>query len=214
TCLICNTGTIPMFYDPRRNDHGLPRDLFKSLIVLCLIGWVTTISMAGTVNLAPFSFFNAVAEAPPMVMFAPNGRKPDGAQKDSRVNVEVTGEFVLNLATHALREQMNATSSSLPAGVDEMQFAGLTPAAAHHVKPPRVAESPVHLECRYLQTVVLPSSAHGANAVIIGEVIGIHIRDDLIKDGRVDIVSTRPIARLGYSEYAVIDGKFRMPFPD
>jgi len=203
-----------MFYDPRRNDHGLPRDPFKSLIVPRPIGWVTTIGRDGAVNLAPFSFFNAVAEAPPMVMFAPNGRKPDGAQKDSRVNAEATGEFVLNLATHALREQMNATSASLPAGVDEMRFAGLTPLPARQVKPPRVAESPVHLECRYLQTVSLPSAADGANAIVIGEVIGIHIRDDLIKDGRVDIVSARPIARLGYSEYAVVDGKFRMPFPD
>src|SRR5262247_1308931 len=116
-CPTRNAGTMPMFYDPRRNDHGLPRDPFKSLIVPRPIGWVTTISPGGAVNLAPFSFFNAVAEAPPMVMFAPNGRKPDGAQKDSRVNAEATGEFVLNLATHALREQMNATSTSLPAGV-------------------------------------------------------------------------------------------------
>jgi flavin reductase (DIM6/NTAB) family NADH-FMN oxidoreductase RutF len=203
-----------MFYDPRRNDHGLPRDPFKSLIVPRPIGWITTISAAGIVNLAPFSFFNAVAEAPPMVMFAPNGRKPDGAQKDSRVNVESTGEFVLNLATHALREQMNATSASLPAGTDEMRSAGLTPVPSQQVKPPRVAESPVHLECRYQQTVLLPSTAEGSNAIIIGEVVGIHIRDDLIKDGRVDIVSVQPIARLGYSEYAVVGDKFRMPFPD
>src|SRR5215813_4375758 len=134
-CPTRNAGTMPMFYDPRRNDHGLPRDPFKSLIVPRPIGWVTTISRDGAVNLAPFSFFNAVAEAPPMVMFAPNGRKPDGAQKDSRVNVEVTGEFVLNLATYALREQMNATSTSLPADVDEMRFAGLTPLPSRQVKP-------------------------------------------------------------------------------
>jgi len=203
-----------MFYDPRRNDHGLPRDPFKSLIVPRPIGWVTTVSTAGVVNLAPFSFFNAVAEAPPLVMFAPNGRKPDRSLKDSRVNAETTGEFVLNLATHALREQMNATSASLPAGTDEMKLAGLTPTASRTVKPPRVAESPVHLECRYLQTVVLPATADGANAVIFGEVVGIHIRDDLIKEGRVDILAARPIARLGYSEYTAVDGKFRMPFPD
>lgn len=203
-----------MFYDPRRNDHGLPRDPFKSLVVPRPIGWVTTISTAGVVNLAPFSFFNAVAEAPPIVMFAPNGRKPDRSLKDSRVNAEATREFVLNLATHALREQMNATSTALPAGTDEMRFARLTPAPSRQVRPPRVAESPVHLECRYLQTVVLPASADGANAVIFGEVVGIHIDDDLIKDGRVDILAARPIARLGYSEYTAVDGKFRMPFPD
>jgi flavin reductase (DIM6/NTAB) family NADH-FMN oxidoreductase RutF len=203
-----------MFYDPRRNDHGLPRDPFKCLIVPRPIGWVTTISAAGIVNLAPFSFFNAVAEAPPMVMFAPNGRKPDHSHKDTRLNVQATGEFVLNLATYDLREQMNATSATLPAGTDEMQLAGLTPAPSRQVRPPRVAEAPVHLECRHLQTVMLPSVDEGSNAILIGEVVGIHIRDDLIKDGRVDIVAARPIARLGYSEYTVVDSKFRMPFPD
>ncbi|MGH6933899.1 MAG: flavin reductase family protein [Dongiaceae bacterium] len=204
-----------MFYDPRRNDHGLPRDPFKSLIVPRPIGWISTIGADGTANLAPYSFFNGVSEEPPMVMFAPGGGKPDRPFKDSRINAEATGEFVVNLVTHELRDRMNATSTTLPAEVDEFAYAGLTPAPSRLVRPPRVAESPVHLECLYHQTVELPASPEGeTNSIVIGRVVGIHIRDDLIRDGRVDIVAARPIARLGYSEYTTVDNKFRMLFPD
>jgi flavin reductase (DIM6/NTAB) family NADH-FMN oxidoreductase RutF len=204
-----------MFYDARRNDHGLPRDPFKSLIVPRPIGWISTLGADGIVNLAPFSFFNGVAEDPPMVMFAPSGRKPDRPVKDTRSNAEATGEFVVNLATHELRDKMNATSTTLPAEVDEFAYAGLTPAPSRLVRPPRVAESPIHLECLYHQTIELPASPDGeSNAIVIGRVVGVHIRDDLIRDGRVDILAARPIARLGYAEYTSVESKFRMPFPD
>jgi flavin reductase (DIM6/NTAB) family NADH-FMN oxidoreductase RutF len=190
-----------MFYQPQADRAALPFpiDPFKSLVVPRPIGWITTLSPEGDVNLAPFSFFNAVGDAPPLVAFAPQGRKPDRPIKDSLANVEATGEFVCNLATYDLREQMNLTSAHLPAGADEMCAAGLTPLPSRLVKPPRVAESPAHLECRYLQTVDLPAWDPAERQVlVIGEVVGVHIDDRLIKDGRVDIVGARPIARMGY----------------
>jgi flavin reductase (DIM6/NTAB) family NADH-FMN oxidoreductase RutF len=203
-----------MFYDTAKNDHGLPIDPFKALVVPRPIGWMTTIDGQGRVNLAPFSFFNAVAEDPPMVVFAPSGRKADGELKDSRRNAEVTGEFVFNLATWELREKMNATSKAFPAGVDELQAAGLTALPARLVRPPRVAESPVHMECRVWQIIALPSHDPAEpNYLVIGEVVGVHVADELIKNGRVDIVAARPIARMGYAEYTSVDSKFVMKRP-
>jgi flavin reductase (DIM6/NTAB) family NADH-FMN oxidoreductase RutF len=203
-----------MFYETKGGGHGLGRDPFKSLVVPRPIGWITSQDGEGRVNLAPFSFFNAVADSPPMVMFAPSGRKPDRPIKDSRANIEATGEFVCNLATWDLRAAMNATSAEFPAGVDELKEAGLTPAPSRLVRPPRVAEAPAHLECRLWKVVDLPSlNPAEPNCLIIGEVVGVHIADSLIKDGRVDIVAARPIARLGYSEYAMVDKKFSMRRP-
>ena len=203
-----------MFYETARGDHGMARDPFKSLVVPRPIGWITSVDREGRVNLAPFSFFNAVAEDPAMVVFAPGGRKPDRPIKDSRANIEATGEFVCNLATWDLREAMNATAAVLPAGADEMQAAGLTAAPSRLVRPPRVAESPVQLECKLWKVIDLPSrDREEPNCMVVGEVLGIHIADELIRNGRVDIVAARPIARLGYSEYAVVDGKFSMRRP-
>jgi flavin reductase (DIM6/NTAB) family NADH-FMN oxidoreductase RutF len=202
-----------MFYETG-GKAPLSPDPFKSLVVPRPIGWISSIDEHGRVNLAPFSFFNAVAEEPPMVLFAPSGLKADGMLKDTRRNVEETGEFVCNLATWDLREQMNATSFGFPAGVDEMKEVGLTPAPSRLVRSPRVAEAPVHLECRLWRIIDLPSpDPMEPNALVIGEVIGIHIDDRLIKNGRVDIVAARPIARLGYAEYATVDAKFRMRRP-
>ncbi len=206
-----------MFYEPSADPQALPLpiDPFKSLVVPRPIGWVTSLSPDGIVNLAPFSFFNAVGDSPPVVAFAPQGSKPDRPIKDTLANVEATREFVCNLATYALRDQMNLTSARLAAGVDEMQAAGLTPTPSRLVKPPRVAESPAHLECRLLQILDLPTwDPAERQALVIGQVVGIHIDDRLIKDGRVDIVSVQPIARLGYSLYATVDDSFRMPRPD
>jgi len=203
-----------MFYETERGDHGMARDPFKSLVVPRPIGWITSVDREGRVNLAPFSFFNAVAEDPAMVVFAPGGRKPDRPIKDSRANIEATAEFVCNLATWDLREAMNATAAVLPAGADEMQAAGLTAAPSRLVRPPRVAESPVQLECKLWKVIDLPSrDREEPNCMVVGEVLGIHIADELIRNGRVDIVAARPIARLGYSEYAVVDGKFSMRRP-
>ena len=203
-----------MFYETKDAGHGLAADPFKSLVVPRPIGWITSVDREGRVNLAPFSFFNAVAEDPAMVVFAPGGRKPDRPIKDSRANIEATAEFVCNLATWDLREAMNATAAVLPAGADEMQAAGLTAAPSRLVRPPRVAESPVQLECKLWKVIDLPSrDREEPNCMVVGEVLGIHIADELIRNGRVDIVAARPIARLGYSEYAVVDGKFSMRRP-
>ena len=202
-----------MFYDPNRNSHGLPHNPYKSIIVPRPIGWISTVSREGVVNLAPYSYFNAVSDTPPMVMFCPGGA-PERPRKDSRINAEETGEFVVNIATEALREQMSQTAATLPPDRDELTEAGLTPAPCCIVTPPRVAESPVSLECKHHQTVVLPADGPKAtNAIVIGHVVGIHISDDILTDGMVDMAKFRPVARLGYWQYTVVDNSFWMTPP-
>ena len=203
-----------MFYEPK-DGHGLPHNPFKSLIVPRPIGWISTVSADGIANLAPFSFFNGVSDSPPAVMFAANGRINQGRLKDTLTNVEATGEFVVNLATEALSDEMNATSASVDPEVDEFALAGLTATPSRIVKPPRVAQSPAQLECRYLQTVDLASSDPDIrNAVVLGEVIGIHIADEaLTAEGRVDTALMRPLARLGYMEYTVVEKVFSLDRP-
>jgi len=161
------------------------------------------------VNLAPYSFFNAVSEDPHFVMFASGGRK------DSQRNAEDTGEFVCSLATYDLREAMSRTSAAVGPEVDEMRLAGLTPAPSRLVAPPRVKESPVAFECRYWRTIELPGRNGGpsGNAIVLGQVVGVHIADEVIIDGRVDVTRLKPIARLGYGDYAVIDEVFTLPRP-
>ncbi|MDH3316158.1 MAG: flavin reductase family protein, partial [Gammaproteobacteria bacterium] len=199
-----------MFYETH-NHHGLKRDPFKSLVVPRPIGWISSQDAEGRVNLAPYSFFNAVASNPPIVMFSANGGHSEGGLKDSAKNAEETGEFVCNLATWELREKMNASSANLPRDRNEFLLAGLTPAASRLVTPPRVAESPVHLECLWIKTVPLPSNnPDEPNTVVFGKVIGIHIDDDVIKEGMIDMTKLKPIARLGYMDYTVVDNIFSM----
>ncbi|HYH71164.1 MAG TPA: flavin reductase family protein [Methyloceanibacter sp.] len=198
-----------MFYDAVANTHGLAFDPFKALVAPRPIGWISTVSKAGVVNLAPYSFFNAVSEDPHYVMFASGGRK------DSQRNAEETGEFVCSLATYDLREAMNRTSMPVEPDVDEMKLAGLTPAPSRLVAPPRVAESPVAFECRYWRTIDLPGKdgSAGTHAIVLGQVIGVHVADEVISGGRVDVTKLRPIARLGYGDYAVIDEVFTLARP-
>jgi flavin reductase (DIM6/NTAB) family NADH-FMN oxidoreductase RutF len=204
-----------MFYEPDKRNHGLPRDPFKALVVPRPIGWISTLDRDGRPNLAPYSFFNGVASDPPCVMFAASTRPKAEGQKDSHRNADATGEFVVNLATFAQREAMNLTSAGLPAGENEFLAAGLETLPSRIVRPPRVKGARAHLECVHLQTVDLPASrSGGGNFVIIGRVVGIHIDDDLIVDGLVDVTRARPIARLGYMDYAVVDEVFRMDRPD
>ncbi len=196
-----------MFYDARTNEHGLKHDPFKSLVIPRPIGWISSLSPDGVINLAPYSFFNAVSANPHVVVFS------SGGYKDSVVNIEATGEFVCNMATWDLREQMNLSSATLEADVDEMEFAGLEPAASTMVKPPRVAASPVALECTYLQTVELAPSGGEPNLVVFGTVVGIHIDDSVIVDRMVDVSLFKPIGRLGYMDYSVVDKPFTMKRP-
>jgi flavin reductase (DIM6/NTAB) family NADH-FMN oxidoreductase RutF len=149
-------------------------------------------------------------------MYCPNGwKKGTHEAKDSLVNVEATGEFVFNMCTYELRDQMNATAAHMPASVDEMAAAGLEAAPCHVVKPPRVKASPIALECTYLQTVILPRSQSGSpNNIVIGQVVGIHVDEAVITDGMLDIHKINPLARLGYLDYATIDNVFAIKRPD
>lgn len=196
--------------------HGLPFTPFKSCVIPRPIGWVTTCDEDGRVNLAPFSFFNALASEPPLVMIAINGPHGTGArQKDTLANCRATGEFVVNMATYALRHAMSATSGPLPSGESELAAAGLTAEPSRLVRPPRVAESPIHLECRVHDIIALPSdSPDNDNTMVIGRVVGVHICDDaLTPDGRVDVEKIQPIARLGYQDYATVERVWQLTRP-
>ena len=185
--------------------HGLPHDPFKSCVVPRPIGWISTIGADGAVNLAPYSFFNAVATEPPMVMFSSNGKQAHGT-KDSVTNAEATGEFVCNMATWDLRDPMSQTSRPVPPEVDEFELAGLETQPSELVKPPRVKASPIHLECVYHQTLEVPCDIEGGrNAICLGRVVGVHIRDEFLTDGKVDIARIKPLARLGYQDYTVAE---------
>ena len=204
-----------MFYDPDvKRSHGLPHDPFKALVAPRPIGWISTLGKDGSVNLAPYSFFNAVCYNPCIVMFAASGL-PDDPMKHSWRNAEETGEFVCNIVSEELKEPMNVTSAHVGRSVDEFALAGLTKEPSVKVKPPRVKEAPAHLECKYLKTVVFESEqkfqTHG---VVFGHVVGIHIKDEVIVDGLVDVLKFRPVARLGYMDYTVVDSVFSMGRPD
>ena len=197
-----------MFYEPVKQDHGLSKNPFNSLIIPRPIGWISSIDNEGVLNLAPYSFFNAVCYRPPTVMFASGTGKGSNGMKDTRRNIEATGEFVCNLATWETRNQMNQTSAAVIPDTDEMKLAGLTPVSSKLLKVPRVAEAPVHLECRHLNSIEIPSwEKDNRYFIVLGEVIGIHIRDELItKDGLVDVEKMIPIGRMGYNDYTRIDG--------
>jgi flavin reductase (DIM6/NTAB) family NADH-FMN oxidoreductase RutF len=190
-----------VFYDTIENKHGLKHDPFKALVAPRPIGWISTVSKAGICNIAPYSFFNAVGERPHYVVFSSAGLK------DSLRNIEETGEFTCSLATWELRFRMNATSAAVPRGIDEYPLAGLTAAASRLVKPPRVKESPAAFECKHWKTVELPAAGPNQKAtysVVFGQVVGIYIEDRFIDGGVVDTGAMRPIARLGYMDYAVV----------
>lgn len=201
-----------MFYETEKNDHGLEFNPYKSVVIPRPIGWISTLSRDGVVNVAPFSQFNNLGYDPPYVMFSAGSDTRGGERKDSVVNAIETGEFVCNMATYELREQVNITSQSVPADVDEAKLAGLEMAPSRLVKPPRIAASPIHLECVFYQAVVLPGHTRENVAhVVIGKVVGVHIKDEaLTADGRIDVKKIRPIARLGYMDYTVVDTIFTM----
>ena len=200
-----------MFYETAKNNHGLPYNPFKSCVVPRPIGWVSTLSHDGIVNLAPFSMFNQLNYDPPIVFFSGANRPGTGQRKDSVTNAEETGEFVVSMATYELREKVSMTAQFVDPEVDEFELAGLTKVASMLVKPPRVAESPIHLECKYHSTLTLPSNQrHSLHHVVIGEVVGIHISDDVIVDGKIDIKRIRPLARLGYTDYTSVTEVFSM----
>lgn len=195
---------------------GLSFNPFKAVVAPRPIGWVSTMDRNGVVNLAPYSFFNAVSSDPPMVFYGANGtHDADGGEKDSLRNVRETGEFVCNLVTWALRHQMNDSATPAPHGVDEMQAVGIAHLSSRLVKPPRVAASPAHLECKLHQFVELPADPKSGkrNVMVIGQVVGIHIDDAFIVNGRFDTARAQPVARLGYMDYAVVSEAFEIKRP-
>ena len=201
-----------MFYETAKNNHGLLFNPFKSCVVPRPVGWVSTVSHDGIVNLAPFSMFNQMNYDPPIVFFSGANRPGTGQRKDSVTNAEETGEFVVSMATYDLREKVSTTAQFVDPEIDEFVLAGLTKLPSTLVKPPRVGESPIHLECVYHSTLTLPAHRrHSLHHVVIGEVVGIHIRDDVIsKEGKIDFVKIRPLARLGYLDYTSVTEAFTM----
>jgi flavin reductase (DIM6/NTAB) family NADH-FMN oxidoreductase RutF len=199
-----------MFYETHKRDKTLlPHDPYKAIVAPRPIGWISTLSPEGFVNLAPYSFFNGVCTRPPLVMFSSEGAK------DSATAAEASGEFVCNLATYALRNQMNATSAPLQRGVSEFDHAGLTMAPCRLVKAPRVAESPASLECKVVD-VVRPKALSGAPAgiiMIIGEVVGVHIDEAYVVDGQFDMVKAGTISRAGYADYVRAESVFSIIRP-
>lgn len=197
-----------MFYEPR-NGHGLPHDPFKAIVAPRPIGWISTVSKDGALNLAPYSFFNAIGSHPHMVMFASEG------EKDSLAFIRETGEFVANLVSRDLAEKMNMTGIDAPRGISEFEQAGLSPLASELVAPPRVGEALAALECKVAE-IHHPKGLDGKPAgsiVVFGEVVGIHIKDEALTDGLFDIVKAGTVSRLGYREYASITETFEMIRP-
>jgi flavin reductase (DIM6/NTAB) family NADH-FMN oxidoreductase RutF len=200
-----------LFYEPHLRDESLlPHDPFKAAIAPRPIGWVSTVSAEGAVNLAPYSFFNAVSGAPPMIAFSSEG------MKDSASFAGQTREFVWNMPTWELREAMNATSASLPRGASEFAHAGLEMAPSRLVAPPRVAASPCALECKVTDTLTLADLDGRATDrhLVIGQVVGVHLDERYVIDGILDVAAMRPIARCGYTaDYTVLDSLFQMERP-
>jgi flavin reductase (DIM6/NTAB) family NADH-FMN oxidoreductase RutF len=200
-----------LFYEPHRRDRQiLPHDPFKALVAPRPVGWISTAGPGGEVNLAPYSFFNAVCESPLMLAFSSQG------PKDSATFAGSGREFVWNLATYDLREHMNESSAPLPRGRSEFEHAGLEMAPSRIVAAPRVAASPCSMECRVTSTIELRDleGRHVDQYLVVGQVVGIHLDERYIVDGEVDTAALRPIARCGYlDEYAVVDGLFRMGRP-
>jgi flavin reductase (DIM6/NTAB) family NADH-FMN oxidoreductase RutF len=198
-----------MYYDPRSEPHGLRHDPYNALVVPRPIGWISTINERGGTNLAPYSFFNIVANKPPYVMFS------SALRKDSQRNAEVTGEFVVSMATWDLRGEVNLTSAAVGPEVSEPTLAGLEMTPSNAVRPPRVAASPISLECTYTKTIELPGTNGETHfcSVIIGAVVGIYISDAVITDGLVDMRRAQPISRLGYMDYATLGEIFAMDRP-
>ena len=199
-----------IFFEPQQRDKSLfPHDPLKALIVPRPIGWIATMSASGELNLAPYSYFNGFSSVPPIVGFSSEG------EKDSATFAMETGEFVWSMATWELRDQMNASAASLPRGENEFRHARLETAPSRLVKPPRVAASPAAFECRVTEMVKLKDldGSDSGRRLVLGRIVGIHIDERFVKDGRVDSAAMRPIARGGYDEYSVVERVFSMPRP-
>lgn len=199
-----------MFYRPE-NGHGLPHNPFNAIIAPRPIGWISTRGADGD-NLAPYSFFNAVAYAPPQVMFASTTAKADRPDmKDSLAHIVESGVFCVNIASAAMKQQMSDSSATLPAGISEFEAAGIASAECDTINCPRVADAPASLECRMTQVQRL---AGQANWLVLGVVTGVHLRDDCIREGRFDLHRDGWLARMGYRDYVAVHETFELERPE
>ncbi len=198
-----------MFYATADGHPGLALDPFKAIVAPRPIAWISTIDRTGAHNLAPYSFFNAVCSSPPLVIFSSEG------WKDTLTAIADTGEYVVNLATHDRREAVNESSAPLPRGRSEFAHVGVTPAPSRLVRAPRVREAAASLECRVVEIVALAGldGAATGNQMVIGQVVGVHIREDCLVDGRFDIVRAGTLGRCGYSDFVHVAEVFRMTRP-
>ena len=201
-----------MFYRPGIDDHGLPHNPFKAMISPRPIAWISTANPDNSGNLAPYSFFNAFSDAPPMLAYGTSGRKIGiDEDKDTLSNIHRTGEFVVNLVAAKMLEAMNISSQHFAAGEDEFAKAGLEKAACETVAAPRIAGAPASFECKLWKVLDLPG---GVDKMVIGEVTGVHYDPACIRNGRFDVTTYQPIARLGYRDYARISDLFELDRPD
>ena len=204
-----------MFFLPgTHKDHGLTYSPLKALISPRPIGWISSLSASGVANLSPYSFFNAIAELPPMVMFisAPDMREANrGGQKDSLTNILETREFGVNIVGSEQAEQMVKSSQDVTADIDEFDHTSLGKKKAEKISAPLVAGAPAHLECVYYNHITLPDNGRGNHSVMVmGTIVGIHIDEAIIADGRVDVSRYTPVARLGYKDYTAVRDLFEM----
>lgn len=198
-----------MFYETSANRHGLAHDPFKAIVSPRPIGWIGSLAKDGSHNLAPYSFFNAISDTPKLVMFSSSGHK------DSVTNIGETGEFTANFVSRDLIDKMNMTSINAPRGESEFEIAGLTPVVGQLVAAPFVAEAYAALECKVTE-MFQPKTLTGdlsENYMVIGQVVGIHIREEAIRDGRFDMAKVRPIGRMGYMDYCDAGDVFEMLRP-
>lgn len=208
-----------MFYRPEARPESLRYNPAKALVAPRPIAWVSTIDPDGRRNLAPFSYFNLAFDQPPILMIAPVGVKTSehgagGARKDTLTNILATGEFVVSIVGRDQADAMNASSAGFPADVDEFEAAGVEAAPSVLVKPPRVANSPASFECTLITRVSFEDVAPGKNVgAVFGEAVGVHIRDDVVVDGLVDVTRYQPLARLGYQDYAAVGEVFQLGAP-
>jgi flavin reductase (DIM6/NTAB) family NADH-FMN oxidoreductase RutF len=198
-----------MFYNPEIG-HNLPHNPFKAIVSPRPIGWISTIDKEKNVNLAPYSFFNAIADNPPMIMFSVTGQKKNISSKDTLKNIIETKCFVVNVVSKDLLNQMNQTSGNYPKNTDEFILAKLEKTNCVHIDVPRVKKSPASLECTLYKILKLPGVS---NNMVIGKVIGVHINENILKNGIFDILAYDPVARLGYKDYTYVSSKFELERP-
>jgi len=203
-----------MFYKTS-DHHGLKHDPFKAMVAPRPIAWVSTLSANGVLNLAPFSFFNAMSDNPPTVVIGFSGGHIEGGPKDTLDNITETGEYVCNVVTYELRDAMNITSQTASRSQNEFELANLTPIPSTLVIPPRLKESPVNMECKLLQVIDLPCDKEGSsNTMLLGQVVGIHISDEILHEGMIDMSKFQQLSRLGYRDYSAVQEVFSLARPE